>query len=169
MWPFNNQKKKEQKRKQEVIDTASAFKVLERYEAAGLLYIDMKNSRVIISSTLSANYMGSDTKWSAFLGNVHTWFEYRISLELWERKFKDVEVKAVREAKKKYAMLTAAQIREIRFNARFAVDPTEVPAPEIRPYDFVVTDGMVLSEKSEVIVVGRYEDGQFVIVPYKQP
>lgn len=168
MWPFNNKKKKEEQRKQAVTNTAEAFQVLERYEAAGLLFIDMKNSRVFISSTLSANYMESEAKWSAFLANVHTWFEYRISQELWERKFKDAEAKAVREAKKKYAMLTAAQVRAIRWEARAAVVLTEVDAPEIRPFDFVVTDGLVFSDKSDVIVVGRYEDGRLTMVPYNK-
>lgn len=168
MWPFNNKKKREQQRKQEVTKTANDQRVLEKYESTGLLFIDMKNGRVFISSTLSAYYMSTEAKWLAFLTHVHTWFEYRISQELWERKFRDAEAKAVREAKKKYAMLTAAQIREIRFNARAAVDLTEVLAPEIRPFDFVVTDGMVFSEKSEVVVVGYYDRGAMTMVPYAE-
>lgn len=167
MWPFKKKaERKEEEKKKAVTGMSEVFRILGGMERSGFLYIDMKSARVFISSTLAACYIGNDAKWTGFLTNIHTWFQYRISQELWERYFKDVEAKAIRKAKKKYEMLTAAQVREIRNRARIEVDVTSVPAPEIKPYEFVITSDVVFSDKSDVVVVGYFDKGEFRMVPY---
>lgn len=134
----------------------------------GLLYIDTKERRVIISDTLAASFLVDQQKWTNFLTNLQMWFVYQTSQMGWQKIFHDVEVKAVREARKKFAMLTPLQERTIRNEARMAVDVNALPAPKLEPYDFIISSDVSHGATPSIIAIGRYENGKFDMVPYDE-
>jgi hypothetical protein len=74
----------------------------------------------------------------------------------------------VREARKKYAMLTPLQERTIRNEARNAVDINTLPAPKLAAYDFIISSDVSNGSEPKITAVGRYEDGRFDMVPYEE-
>jgi hypothetical protein len=96
------------------------------------------------------------------------WFVYQASQMGWQKIFHDVEVKAVREARKKFAMLTPLQERTIRNEARMAVDIDQLPAPKLEPYDFIISSDVSHGGEPKIYAVGRYENGKFDMVDYDE-
>lgn len=140
--------------------------VLMRMEKAGLLAVDVKEKKVVISSVLASPFLSDRRKWTGFLGNVQAWFLYRTSQLLWDKRFRDAELRAVREARAKYAVLTRLQEMEIRQKARSAVEVTDEECPETESYDFILCNSLTDGREPEVFAVGRYEDGRFEMVAF---
>jgi len=161
---FNRKKKKRQKGLESL---ASKYASLDQMAKSGMISINISSSRVFFSATLASLYMAKEKKWTGFLNIVRPWFEYKVREELRNRYFKDVEAKAVRNARKKYAVLTKEEIREIRDNARSSVNVDDISAPEIGSFEFFIASGTVITPKSEVIVVGTYAKGEFAMMPYE--
>lgn len=134
----------------------------------GLLYIDIKERRVVISDTLAVLFLGNQEKWTNFLGNLQMWFVYQASQMGWQKIFHDVEVKAVREARKKFAMLTPLQEKTIRNEARMAVDIDRLPPPKLEAYDFIISSDVSHGGEPKVYAVGRYDGGKFDMVDYEE-
>lgn len=141
--------------------------VLTRMEKAGLLAVDMKERKVVISSVLASPFLSDRKKWTGFLNNVQAWFLYRTSQLSWEKRFRDAELSAVRKARAKYAALTRLQEMEIRSKAREKVEVTDVEPPEAEAYDFVLCNSLTDGREPEVFAVGRYEDGKFEMVTFE--
>lgn len=142
--------------------------VINRLSESGLIYLDEKSHKVVISIVVADMFIRDNVKWTNFLTNLQAWFSYEASSRAWKKYFLDVEVKAVRAARKKFAMITPAQERTIRMEARSAVDMDAVPAPEVVPFDFVIASSLSGLEEPRLIVVGRFEDGRFEMVPYEE-
>ena len=140
--------------------------VLTRMEKAGLLAVDMKERKVVISSVLASPFLSDRKKWTGFLNNVQAWFIYRTSQLSWEKRFRDAELKAVREARAKFAMLTRLQEMEIRRMARGEVEVTDVECPDAEAYDFILCNSLTEGQEPEIFAVGRYENGQFDMVTF---
>lgn len=146
----------------------SVMKNIEKLQTAGQIYMDEKLHQVVISLDLAVLFIRNTEKWTNFLNNLQMWFTYESSRKAWNKYFLEVEVKAVREARKKYAALTAAEERSIRTNARAQVNVDEVEAPVVQPFDFVVASARGVGDEQKIIVVGRFFDGQFEMIPYDE-
>lgn len=148
-------------------ETLERISVLTRMEKSGLIAVDLKDRKVVISSLLASPFLSDRGKWTGFLNNVQLWFLYRTSQLLWEKRFRDAELKAVREAREKYSMLTRLQEMEIRRKARGKVDVTDVACPVAEDYDFILCNSLSDGREPEIFAVGRYEDGQFEMVAFE--
>lgn len=146
----------------------ATMKSIEKLQAAGHIYMDEKLHQVIISLDLAVLFIRNIEKWTNFLNNLQMWFTYESSRKAWDKYFLEVEIKAVREARKKYATLTAAEERSIRSNARSQVDVEAVAPPVVQPFDFVVASARGVGDEQKIIVVGRFFDGRFEMVPYEE-
>lgn len=162
---MKNKKKKQKKTFQR--NYLEVVSILDTIYKRGLIHIDRDSRKVFLSSMLSSIYMGDKRKWTNFLENVFIWYAYHVCSEQWNRYFQDVELKAVREARKKYVMLTSAQEREVREKARQAVSISDVSMPELGSYDFVVCSTLT-EEDAEIIAVGHFADGKFSIVSFDE-
>ena len=160
----NNKKKTDNIEKEVLVRIAQ----LQQLSRRGLLYVDIKQRKVIITSTLAVLFMGDKERWDGFMSNVNLWFHYTASQLLWNKIFLDEEIKAVREARKKYASLTSLQERTIRFDARKNIDPSVLPAPKIASFDFIVSSDIADGKDASVIVVGRYDKGKLTMVPFDE-
>lgn len=143
------------------LDTLRKISTMSAFVNSGLLFIDVKEHRVVIHETLATYYMRNHDSWRNFLGNVYVWFVYQVSQMQWRKHFLDVELKAVQEAKKKCAFITALQERDIRLQARMKVDLDAVKLPAIESYTFIVSGAYHEGENPLVYAVGNYKNGCF--------
>ena len=112
-WNKNKKQQKEQKQRQhEQMQMLQRIATLTRFAKAGLLFIDIPQKKVVISTTLSSLFLTDRTKWMNFLQNLQMWFVYKVSQLNWNQYFLEVEVKAVREARQKHPNLT--KLQEVR-------------------------------------------------------
>lgn len=152
----------------EKINLSSKIKLIDNLVKGGFIGIDYKEHQVCISTDTAYLFQKEQSTWEAFLQNVQFWFAYTASTELWNRYFTDVEVKAVRAAKAKYAHLSATEERKVRFEARQAVNVDAVKLPPLPAFDFIVVSHPSTGGDAKVIVVGNYSDDRFVMVPYNE-
>lgn len=166
---FFNFKKKKKEGNSEADKVAMLRRIATMTELMknGYLYLDLQTKRVVISDKLAVLFLGNQEKWEGFLNNLHTWFVYRASQLAWQKVFFDAEVKAVREAKKKFAMLTRFQEKAIREKARMDIDIDKVKLPQIESYDFIISNEIGDGDEPKIIAIGRYEKGKFDMMPYE--
>lgn len=168
-WWKNNKEQKEKKlRQQEQMQMLQRIATLTRFAKAGLLFIDIPQKKVVISTTLSSLFLTDRTKWVNFLQNLQLWFVYKVSQLNWNQYFLEVEVKAVREARQKHPNLTKLQEVDIRHKARAEVNIESVPVPKIEPYEFILSTDIKHGEEPEIFAVGRYENGEFDMVTFEE-
>ena len=162
-WWKNNKEKKEKKQRQHAqMQMLQRIATLTRFAKAGLLFIDIPQKKVVISTTLSSLFLTDRTKWMNFLQNLQLWFVYKVSQLNWNQVFLEAEVKAVREARQKHPNLTKLQEVDIRHKAR-----AEVPVPKIEPYEFILSTDIKHGEEPEIFAVGRWENGAFEMVTFE--
>lgn len=164
-WFSKNKKEREEKQKVKMLQNIAT---ITRLAKSGLLFIDMKDKKVVISTTLSTLFLGDRDKWTNFLNNVQLWFVYKVSQMSWNKIFLDAEVKAVREARKKYPMLTRMQEADIRAKARAEIQVDAIAPPKIEPYDFILSTDIKDGSEPEVYAVGRWENGSFDMVTFEE-
>lgn len=159
-------KKKNQTEQSDTTKMLEIINTIDKLSVNGLIAIDEYRHRVVISATLAKPLIAHAVRWENFLSNLQVWMLYYKSLHGWHNVFLKAETSAVREAKKKYAMLTEAQIATVRAEAREKVDVTELSLPEVGAMDFVVVSGASLAdETAKAVVVGRYENGKMQMKP----
>lgn len=166
-WKNNKEQKEKKQRQQEQMKMLQNIATLTRFAKAGLLFIDVPQRKVVISTTLSSLFLTDRTKWMNFLQNLQLWFVYKVSQLNWNQYFLEVEVKAVREARLKYPNLTKMQEVDIRHKARAEVDIEAVPVPKIEPYEFILSTDIKHGEEPEIFAVGRWENGAFEMVTFE--
>ena len=167
-WNKNKKQQKEQKQRQQAqMQMLQRIATLTRFAKAGLLFIDIPQKKVVISTTLSSLFLTDRTKWVNFLQNLQLWFVYKVSQLNWNQYFLEVEVKAVREARLKHPNLTKLQEVDIRHKARAEVDIEAVPVPKIEPYEFILSTDIKHGEEPEIFAVGRWENGEFEMVTFE--
>lgn len=167
-WWKNNKEQKEKKQRQQAqMQMLQRIATLTRFAKAGLLFIDIPQKKVVISTTLSSLFLTDRTKWMNFLQNLQMWFVYKVSQLNWNQVFLEAEVKAVREARQKHPNLTKLQEVDIRHKARAEVDIEAVPVPKIEPYDFILSTDIKHGEEPEIFAVGRWENGEFEMVTFE--
>ena len=167
-WNDRKEKKEKKQRQQEQMQMLQRIATLTRFAKAGLLFIDIPQKKVVISTTLSSLFLTDRTKWMNFLQNLQLWFVYKVSQLNWNQYFLEVEVKAVREARQKHPNLTKLQEVDIRHKARAEVDIESVPVPKIEPYEFILSTDIKHGEEPEIFAVGRYENGEFDMVTFEE-
>ena len=155
-------------RQQALMLLVQRFATLTRFAKAGLLFIDIPQKKVVISTTLSSLFLTDRTKWMNFLQNLQLWFVYKVSQLNWNQVFLEAEVKAVREARQKHPNLTKLQEVDIRHKARAEVNFEAVPVPKIEPYEFILSTDIKHGEEPEIFAVGRYENGEFDMVTFEE-
>ena len=166
-WNDRKEKKEKKQRQQEQMQMLQRIATLTRFAKAGLLFIDVPQRKVVISTTLSSLFLTDRTKWMNFLQNLQLWFVYKVSQLNWNQYFLEVEVKAVREARQKHPNLTKLQEVDIRHKARAEVDIEAVPVPKIEPYEFILSTDIKHGEEPEIFAVGRWENGAFEMVTFE--
>ena len=167
-WKNNKEQKEKKQRQQEQMKMLQNIATLTRFAKAGLLFIDIPQKKVVISTTLSSLFLTDRTKWMNFLQNLQLWFVYKVSQLNWNQYFLEVEVKAVREARQKHPNLTKLQEVDIRHKARAEVNIEAVPVPKIEPYEFILSTDIKHGEEPEIFAVGRYENGEFDMVTFEE-
>jgi hypothetical protein len=166
-WKNNKEQKEKKQRQQEQMKMLQNIATLTRFAKAGLLFIDIPQKKVVISTTLSSLFLTDRTKWMNFLQNLQLWFVYKVSQLNWNQYFLEVEVKAVREARQKHPNLTKLQEVDIRHKARAEVNIEAVPVPKIEPYEFILSTDIKHGEEPEIFAVGRWENGAFEMVTFE--
>lgn len=161
-------KSKETRKKEERIATIKSLmsknKTIETLMAKGLLSYDVSKRRWFIASVLAEFYLNNSERWSAFLNNIYNWVIYKEREEAWKNYFLNIEIKAVREAKKKYPVLSKAEIQSIRQKARMSVDVNEVEMDKLEGFEFFITD--LTSPQEPIISVGQYDGENFHMAIY---
>lgn len=133
--------KKQEKRETLRRNAVEVFATLGRMEKKGLILWDRKERRLFLAEPLAILMIESEDKWKNFLQNVGYWQMYDRQQEAWDNYMRNEELKAVRKAKKTYAVLTKADIERIRRNRRNEITREEIPAPEIKPFElFIIGD-----------------------------
>lgn len=115
---------------------AATFAILDEFAKRGIIHYHTtvpagspagkKQGSLLIEESLAVLKLseGADG-FMHFLEQVAQWQTYKLIQEAYEAHRIDVEAKAVREAKKKYAILSKADIDRIRQHARDTMDPID--------------------------------------------
>lgn len=117
---------KKNKQLKELQALSASFAILNEFERRGILHYHRPKvssgspaGSLLIEETLATLKLAEGEQgFRKFLNQVAQWQNYRLLQEAYEAHRIDIETKAVREAKKKYANLTKADIQRIRQNAR---------------------------------------------------
>lgn len=135
---FSKKRREEKTRLKELGEFTRNFTSLEKLEKSGMLAFDVKSRRLFIEQPLVIIMMKDAESWQNFIMNVFHWLYYRQCQEAWDRFFQTEELKAVREATKKYAMMTRADIERVKRSRREEIAVSDVNAPKVLPFEFFV-------------------------------
>lgn len=158
-------KKKQKPESNPQLEMLQKISIITRFAKSGLLFIDIKDKKVVISASLASIFLVSNEKWTNFLTNLQLWFVYKASQMLWNQLFLTAEAKAVQQARKKYPLLTKLQEAEIRQKARHEIDIDQVKPPKLEPFDFIISTELTDGNEPAIIAVGRYDNGKFDMTP----
>lgn len=174
------QKKAQQQKLQQLSDTASRFRILERLEENHLLTWEPKQRRLFIEADLAALFLVTPEKWTAFIHNIHEWLYYRLCQQVWEDYFRKEELAAVRKAinaadlgaadfnaadfggsapdrsRAGNAPTTPADIDRIRRTRRAEIAESDIEPPKVEPFEFFIVPASTESAP-EPIGVGYFE------------
>ena len=134
---FFRRKKRERNALASVKNYASAFAYLNTLRDSGLLLWQERNRRLFIMQPLAILMMRNAESWRNFLTNCYLWQSYALMLEAHEHAIHRLEGKAIREAKKQYAVLTKADTERIRRGVREQYEASNAPA-KIEAFEFYV-------------------------------
>ena len=165
---FNRFKeRKAQKRKaKEFGAQMEVYRVLEKFENHGEFSLNMAKHQVLIEQNLAMVMMTTAEMWERFLTALYqyAWYKY------YEQKYAEWRTRegalAVVAARKKYAVLTRADIMRIKQARWDEMEKDSVAMPKVEPLEFYLvrlnadridtkTKGSVPA--GEVTVVGRYD------------
>lgn len=158
---------------------ASAFAYLNTLRDSGLLLWQERNRRLFIMQPLAIIMMRNAESWRNFLTNCYLWQSYALMLEAHEHAIHRLEGKAIREAKKQYAVLTKADMERIRRSVRDEYEASNTPA-KIEPFEFYViadnknpvprNEEQDAEQRGDITLVGSFnpETGQLEQVPWKE-
>lgn len=135
---FSKKKREEKARLKDLGDLVRNFASLEKLEKGGMLAFDVKNRRLFVEQPLALVMMKDAEAWQNFMRNVFQWLYYRQCQEAWDAFIQREELKAVREATKKYALMTRADIERVKRARRDEMAADDVKAPKVEPFEFFV-------------------------------
>ena len=166
MWnPF----KRKNKQFKELKDLAAMMAIFEKLSRRGVIFWRKKDKILIIEEYLAMLKMSEGRDgFLKFLNQVATWQNSILFQEAYEAYFLKAETEAVREAQRKYASLTKADVMRIRQNVR---DKMPLVVPEqigcIKEFDIFVVRANAPSaqdatvESGQLLALGHY-DGEKV-------
>ena len=166
MWnPF----RRKNKTFEELKDLAAMMAIFEKWSRQGVIFWRKKDKILIIEEYLAILKMSEGRDgFLKFLNQVAIWQNSILFQEAYEAYFLKVETEAVRDAQRKYASLTKADIIRIRQEARenMPMIPLE-QLDYIKEFDIFVVRANAPSaqdateENSQLLAIGHY-DGEKV-------
>ena len=173
MWnPF----RRKNKHLKELQDLAAMTAIFEKWSRQGVIFWRKKDKILIIEEYLAMLKMseGRDV-FLKFLNQAATWQNYTLFQEAYEAYFLKAETEAVRDAQRKYASLTKADIMRIRQNVR---DKMPIVVPEqigcIKEFDIFVVRANAPSaqeateESGQLLALGHYDGEKVEMAMYDE-
>lgn len=173
MWnPF----RRKNKHLKELQDLAAMTAIFEKWSRQGVIFWRKKDKILIIEEYLAILKMSEGRDgFLKFLNQVATWQNSILIQEAYEAYFLKVETEAVREAQRKYASLTKADIIRIRQNVR---DKMPIIALEqldcIKEFDIFVVRANAPSaqdateESGQLLALGHYDGEKVEMAMYDE-
>lgn len=159
---FSKSRREQRKQLKRLRATSAVFSTLETLEKKGLLHWQSRERQLLMEETLAYVMLSEgEKKWKTSLQNILLWQSYRLAQEQAEADRINIEAKAVREARKKYAVLTKADIERIRQQARSNMSEREVKP--IEDFDIFIIRANAPSSTSateatgELLAIGHYD------------
>ena len=166
MWNPFRRKNKQLKGLQ---DLATMMAIFEKLSRRGVIFWRKKDKILIIEEHLAILKMSDGRDgFLKFLNQVATWQNSILIHEAYEAYFLKVETEAVRDAQRKYASLTKADIMRIRQNVREKMPFVQLGQLDcIKEFDIFVVRANAPSaqdateESGQLLAIGHY-DGEKV-------
>ena len=173
MWnPF----RRKNKQLKELQDLAAMTAIFERFSRIGLIFWRKKDKILIIEEYLAMLKMSEGREgFLKFLNQVAIWQNSILFQEAYEAYFLKAETEAVREAQRKYASLTKADVMRIRQNVRERM-PLVVPEQIgcIKEFDIFVVRANAPSaqdatvESGQLLALGHYDGDKVEMAMYDE-
>ena len=173
MWnPF----RRKNKQLKELQDLAAMMAIFEEWSSRGVIFWRKKDKILIIEEYLAILKMSEGRDgFLKFLNQVATWQNYTLFQEAYEAYFLKVETEAVRDAQRKYASLTKADVMRIRQNVR---EKMPIVVPEqigcIKEFDIFVVRANAPSaqdateESGQLLALGHYDGEKVEMAMYDE-
>ena len=173
MWnPF----RRKNKTFEELKDLAAMTAIFERFSRLGLIFWRKKDKILIIEEYLAMLKISEGREgFLKFLNQVATWQNSILFQEAYEAYFLKVETEAVRDAQRKYASLTKADVMRIRQNVR---EKMPIVVPEqigcIKEFDIFVVRANAPSaqdatvESGQLLALGHYDGEKVEMAMYDE-
>ena len=173
MWnPF----RRKNKQFKELKDLVAMTAIFEKWSRQGVIFWRKKDKILIIEEYLAMLKMSEGRDgFLKFLNQVAIWQNSILFQEAYEAYFLKVETEAVREAQRKYASLTKADIMRIRQNVR---DKMPIVVPEqigcIKEFDIFVVRANAPSaqdatvESGQLLALGHYDGEKVEMAMYDE-
>ena len=173
MWnPF----RRKNKTLEELKDLAAMMAIFENLSRRGVIFWRKKDKILIIEESLAMLKMSEGRDgFLKFLNQVAIWQNSILFQEAYEAYFLKAETEAVREAKRKYASLTKADVMRIHQNVRERM-PLVVPEQIscIKEFDIFVVRANAPSaqdateENSQLLALGHYDGEKVEMAMYDE-
>lgn len=148
-WRDRRKEKNDLKRTQSMI---SMFSHVEKLKKSGMVSWDPRTRRVFLAEPVAVTMLAlGSAKWRNFLANVNLYQVYMLQQEAWESFFHQVEVDALKAARKKYAILPKAEIARIKRAARESVNISDIEPPKLTKFEFFILGDSVQDAKKKVV------------------
>lgn len=173
MW---NSFRRKNKTFEELKDLAAMTAIFEKLSRRGVIFWRKKDKILIIEEYLAMLKMSEGRDgFLKFLNQVATWQNSILFQEAYEAYFLKVETEAVREAQRKYASLTKADVMRIRQNVR---EKMPIVVPEqigcIKEFDIFVVRANAPSaqdateESGQLLALGHYDGKKVEMAMYDE-
>ena len=173
MWnPF----RRKNKTFEELKDLAAMMAIFEKWSRQGVIFWRKKDKILIIEEYLAILKMSEGREgFLKFLNQVATWQNYTLFQEAYEAYLLKAETEAVRDAQRKYASLTKADVMRIRQNVR---EKMPIVVPEqigcIKEFDIFVVRANAPSaqdateESGQLLALGHYDGEKVEMAMYDE-
>ena len=173
MWnPF----RRKNKTFEELKDLAAMMAIFEKWSRQGVIFWRKKDKILIIEEYLAMLKMSEGREgFLKFLNQVATWQNYTLFQEAYEAYLLKAETEAVRDAQRKYASLTKADVMRIRQNVR---EKMPIVVPEqigcIKEFDIFVVRANAPSaqdatvENGQLLALGHYDGEKVEMAMYDE-
>ena len=173
MWnPF----RRKNKTFEELKDLATMMAIFEKWSRRGVIFWRKKDKILIIEEYLAMLKMSEGREgFLKFLNQVATWQNYTLFQEAYEAYLLKAETEAVRDAQRKYASLTKADVMRIRQNVR---EKMPIVVPEqigcIKEFDIFVVRANAPSaqdateESGQLLALGHYDGEKVEMAMYDE-
>ena len=173
MW---NSFRRKNKTFEELKDLAAMMAIFEKWSRRGVIFWRKKDKILIIEEYLAMLKMSEGREgFLKFLNQVATWQNYTLFQEAYKAYLLKAETEAVREAQRKYASLTKADVMRIRQNVRERM-PIVVPEQIgcIKEFDIFVVRANAPSaqdatvESGQLLALGHYDGEKVEMAMYDE-